>query len=110
VGLYSVLAYAVSRRRRELGVRTALGANRVQIIAMVCREGLIVAVCGLVIGVSAAAGLSRWLESMLFGIDVRDPLTFVVAPLVLLLVALAASCIPAMRAAGTDPTIALRAE
>ena len=110
VGLYSVLAYAVSRRRRELGVRTALGANRVQIISMVCREGILVALCGLVIGVAAAAGLSRWLGSMLFGIDVRDPLTFVLAPLVLLLVALAASCIPAMRAAATDPTVALRTE
>jgi putative ABC transport system permease protein len=110
IGLYSVLAYSVSRRQRELGVRTALGASRARIVSQVCREGLVVAAAGLAIGVVGAAALSRWLESMLFGIKAHDVVAFTVAPLVLLVVALIACLIPARRAASTDPTLALRAE
>jgi predicted permease len=110
VGLYSVLAYTVSRRQRELGVRTALGATRAQIVALVCRDGLAIAVLGLSIGVAAAATLSRWLEAMLFGVDAHDPVSFALAPAVLLLVAAVACLVPAFRAAGVDPTTALRTE
>ena len=110
VGLYSVLAYTVSRRRRELGVRAALGANRLRIMSLVCREGMAVAVIGIGLGVTGAAALSRWLQSMLFGIDVHDRLAFTLAPLMLLAVALVACLIPAARAARTDPTVALRSE
>jgi putative ABC transport system permease protein len=110
VGLYSVLAYTVSRRQRELGVRTALGASRGRIVALVCRDALIVVVVGLAAGTLGAAALSRWLQSMLFGIEPHDPVAFTVAPLVLLAVAFAACLIPAVRAAAADPTAALRAE
>jgi predicted permease len=110
VGLYSVLAYTVARRRRELGVRSALGASRFAIVSLVCRDGLIVAGLGLVIGMITAAAMGRWLQSLLFGIDARDPVTFAAAPLVLLAVALVASLIPAVRAAGTDATVVLRSE
>jgi predicted lysophospholipase L1 biosynthesis ABC-type transport system permease subunit len=110
VGLYSVLAYTVSRRQRELGVRTALGASRARIVSLVCREGMAVAGAGLALGVAAAAAMSRWVQSMLFGIDAHDPLAFTLAPLLLFVVALIACLIPARRAAATDPTLALRAE
>jgi putative ABC transport system permease protein len=110
IGLYSVLAYAVSRRRKELGVRTALGASRGDIVSMVCREGMLIAGLGLATGIIAAAALSRWLQSLLFGIDAHDPVTFTIAPLVLFAVALVACLVPAARAARTDPTVALRAE
>jgi predicted permease len=110
IGLYSVLAYTVSRRQKELGVRTALGASRMRIVVLVCREGLMVATLGLVLGIAAAAVLSRWLQALLFGITAHDPLAFTVAPLVLWAVALIACLVPAARAARTDPTVALRAE
>jgi putative ABC transport system permease protein len=110
VGLYSVLAYTVSRRRRELGVRTALGASRLRIVGLVCRDGLSVATLGLVLGLAGAALLSRWLQSMLFGIDAHDAIAFTLAPLVLLAVALLACAIPAVRAARMDPAVTLRAE
>ena len=110
VGLSSVLAYTVSRRQRELGVRTALGASRSSIVSLVCRDGLVIALVGLSIGVAVAAGLSRWLQALLFGIDAYDPVAFTVAPLVLLVVALLACVIPAARAATIDPTVALRCE
>jgi predicted permease len=110
IGLYSVLAYTVSRRRRELGVRTALGASRRRIVLLVCRDGVTVAVVGLTIGVTVAAALTHWLQSMLFGVDTHDVVTFTAAPLLLLLVAVIACLIPAARAAATAPTVALRNE
>jgi putative ABC transport system permease protein len=110
VGLYSVLAYTVSRRQRELGVRTALGASRSSIVSLVCRDGVAICVIGLVIGVGAAAALSRMLDAMLFGIEPLDPVAFVIAPMTLLTVALVACLVPAFRAASTDPTVVLRAE
>jgi putative ABC transport system permease protein len=110
VGLYSVLTYTVSRRRRELAVRAAMGASRVGLIALICREGVGIVVIGLAVGIAAAAALTRWIQSMLFGITMHDVVTFTVAPLVLLLVALIACLIPGIRAARTDLTTALRSE
>jgi predicted permease len=110
IGLYGVLSYNVSARRREIGVRAALGAGRGSLIALVVRQGLGVTAVGLVIGLIAAAGLTRLMATMLFGIEPLDPLSFIAAPAMLLLVALAACLIPALRAARVDPAIALRAD
>ncbi len=110
IGLYGVLSYSVSRRSREMGIRSALGADRSALVAMVLRQGLGVTTVGLVLGMIGAALLTRFLETLLFGIAPLDPLAFSVAPLTLFVVALAACWLPARRAAATEPTVALRAE
>lgn len=110
IGLYGVLSYNVSARRREMGVRAALGATRRDLIALVMRQGLGVTIIGLAAGLAASALLTRLMETMLFGVEALDLISFAAAPMVLLLVALAACLVPAMRAAGTDPAIALRAD
>jgi hypothetical protein len=110
VGLYSVVSYGVSQRRRELGVRTALGASRPALLAMVIREGLTVTLFGLGAGLIAAAALTRLMQGLLFGIVPLDPVSFLAAPVVLIPVALLACLIPARRAARTDPAEALRTE
>jgi predicted permease len=108
IGLYGVLSYNVSQRRRELGVRAALGASRGQIIALVVRQGLLVTAAGLALGVAGAAALTRLLERLLFGVTPLDGAAFAGALAVLLLAALLACLAPAWRAAGVDPTEALR--
>jgi hypothetical protein len=110
VGLYSVVSYGVSQRRRELGVRAALGASRSTLLTLMIREGLGVIVAGLAAGLVAAAGLTRLMQGVLFGIVPLDPVSFLAAPLVLIPVALLACLIPASRAARTDPAEALRTE
>jgi putative ABC transport system permease protein len=110
IGLYGVLSYNVSERRREVGVRAALGASRQQLLAMVIRQGLGVTLIGLVIGLVGAAVLSDLLRSVLFGVEPRDVIAFATPPIVLLLVALIACIVPASRAASVDPAEALRAE
>lgn len=110
VGIYGMLAYDVSQRTREIGIRGALGATRGQIVALVLRQGLWKSGVGLVIGLGGAFYLSRYLSSLLFEVKPTDPLVFGGVTLVLLLVALVASWMPARRAAKIDPMIALRAE
>ena len=110
VGLYGVLSYGVSQRRRELGVRAALGASRRSLVMLVVRDGLATCVVGLAIGLASAAALSRFMRTVLFGITPLDPLAFAAAPLLLLTVALAASLLPGRNAASTDPAEALRCE
>ncbi|HEY4249031.1 MAG TPA: ABC transporter permease [Lacunisphaera sp.] len=110
VGLYGVLAYDVSQRTREIGIRGALGASRDQIVALVLRQGMVKAGLGLVLGVGGAIYLTRFLRKMLFDIQPTDPLAFVGVSLLLLVVALLASWLPAQRAAKVDPVIALRSE
>jgi predicted permease len=110
IGLYGVLSYSVSQRRRELGVRTALGASRSAIVRQVIGEGLVVTAIGLGIGLASAAALTRLMQSALFGIEPLDPVSFVLAPVVLIPIALAACLLPAVRAASTDPATALRCE
>jgi len=110
VGLYGVLSYTVARRQREIGVRSALGATRAGIVAMILREGMTVVVFGLGVGLLAAAALTRLMQALLVGIEPLDTLSFVVAPAALVLVALIACAVPARRAAATDPAIALRCE
>ena len=110
VGLYGVLALAVHRRTREIGVRMALGAQRVDVLGLVVRQAVTMTVAGVMIGVVGATALTRLLASYLFEVRPLDPPTFVVTALVLVGVALIASYLPARRASGVDPVIALRAE
>jgi hypothetical protein len=110
IGLYGVLSYNVTARRREIGVRAALGADRRRLIALVIRQGLGVTAVGLVIGVVSAAFLTRLMETLLFGIEPLDMVSFATAPALLLGVALIACAIPARRAARVEPAEALRAE
>jgi len=110
VGLYGVLSYSVSQRRRELGVRAALGASRLDIIGLVIRNGLAVTAVGLTMGMVSAAVLTRLMQAALFGVTPLDPVSFIAAPLLLLPVALAACWLPAARAASIDPSDALRTD
>lgn len=110
VGLYGVLAYLVAERTWEIGVRMALGAERRRVLGLVIGQGLWPAVLGVAAGLAAALALSRVLASAVFGITTTDPLTYAAIPTVLLLVALAASYLPARRATRVDPIAALRAE
>jgi len=110
LGLYGVLSYGVSQRRREIGIRAALGAARGDIVRLVIREGLSVTIAGLAIGLAAAAAVTRLMRGVLFGIAPLDAVSFALAPMVLLAVALLAACVPARRAAATDPADALRCE
>jgi predicted permease len=110
IGLYGVVAYIVSLRTRELGVRIALGATPDLIGRMVTRQGLTFTLAGLLLGLALFALVAHFIRSLLFGVAPSDPVTLIVVSLVLILVALLASWIPARRAAHTDPMEALRAE
>jgi predicted permease len=110
IGLYGVLAYFVTHRRREIGVRVALGADTGSVLRMVVRRGLWLAGGGLIVGLVGAAMLTRFMRSVLFGVGTFDPATFGGVAAVLLAVAFLASWIPARRAARVDPLIAMRAE
>jgi len=110
VGLYGVLAYLVSTRRKEIGVRVALGAARSEIVKMVILEGLKPVAVGLVVGLVSAFLAGRLLDAVLYGVPPRDPLVFLVVPLVLAVVAVAAAWVPAARAARLDPSIALNSD
>jgi ABC-type antimicrobial peptide transport system permease subunit len=110
VGIYGIMAYSVANRRNEIGIRLALGAQPGQIRGMILRESTWLAVAGIVVGVGAALLLTRLVKSMLYGIQPYDPATLTAGILVLLAVALAASWIPARRAAGVQPMEALRHE
>ncbi|MGH9815260.1 MAG: ABC transporter permease [Candidatus Acidiferrales bacterium] len=110
VGLYGVLAYSVSRRRHEIGIRMALGAQRADVVRLVLRSGLGMTLGGLALGVIGAAILTRWMESQLFGITPTDPWTFVMVAATFVSVALLACYVPARTASRVDPVIALRYE
>jgi putative ABC transport system permease protein len=110
IGLYGVLSYAVSQRWRELGVRAALGADRTALVRLVLRHGLTVTVVGLVLGLGAAAALTRVMQGLLFGITPLDGVAFATPPMLLVPVALVACLVPARRAAGVSPSEALRCE
>jgi len=109
-GLYGVLTYSVSQRRREMGIRGALGATRAGLIGLILREGLLLTVAGLVLGLGVALGVTRLMASLLFGVTPLDAVSFAAAPLAMLGVAAAACLIPARRAAAVDPAEALRSE
>ncbi|MCA1652164.1 MAG: ABC transporter permease [Acidobacteria bacterium] len=110
VGLYGVVSHSVTERTREIGVRMALGAERGQVLRLFVRNGLATAAAGTVIGLAGALALSRSLESLLFEVKPSDPLTFVAVAVLLLAVAMVACYLPARRAAGIDPLLALRTE
>ena len=110
VGIYSVLAFAVRRRVREIGIRVALGAEVKDILRLVIKEGMKPALIGLMLGVAGALALGRVLASFIYGIAAYDPLTFAAVTTLLATVALLASTIPAYRAARVEPTRALREE
>jgi putative ABC transport system permease protein len=110
IGVYGVLAYSVTQRTREIGVRIALGAEPLTITRMVVASGARMVVIGAAAGLAAALALSGLMKSLLFGIGPRDPLTFVAAPLIFVVVALVAAYVPARRAARVSPMEALRAE
>jgi predicted permease len=110
IGTYGVIAHATAQRTQEIGIRIALGANRRMILRMVLIGGLRIAGTGLAIGVVGALALTHVLSGLLFGVSARDPLTFVVVPGALLVVALAACWIPARRAMQVEPVIALRGD
>lgn len=103
-----MLAHFVSQRRREIGVRMALGARPAQVLAQVVRHGASVTGIGVALGLAGALALARVMEALVFGIPTRDPVTFVVVPIVLGAIAAAATILPARRAARVDPMQALR--
>ncbi len=109
-GLYAVMAYSVSQRTREIGIRLALGAEAGDVLKLIVRQGLVVLLIGIVIGIAGALALTRLMRTLLFEVSVIDPLTFASIPLILAVVALFACWIPARRATKVDPLIALRHE
>ncbi|HEY7700380.1 MAG TPA: FtsX-like permease family protein, partial [Vicinamibacteria bacterium] len=110
IGLYGVVAFSVSQRVREIGLRMALGASSSDVSRLVLREGLKLALAGVALGVAGALVTSRLLESLLFEVEPRDPVTLVLIAALLVAVALAASYLPARRASRIDPFLALRTE
>jgi hypothetical protein len=110
IGIYGVISYTVSQRRREIGIRAALGAQRGELKGMFVRHALALAGIGVVVGLGAAAGLTRLMSSLLYGITPLDPVTYVAVPMVLVTATVVASYLPARRAASVEPVEALRAE
>lgn len=110
LGIYSVMAYTVSQRTAEIGLRMALGAQRSDVLKLIIGQGLTMVVIGLVLGLGVAWGLTRVLSSLLFNVSTTDPMIFVFVPLLLSVTALAACLAPASRAAKIDPIVALRSE
>jgi putative ABC transport system permease protein len=110
IGIYGVIAYSTAQRVQEFGVRMALGARRADVLTMVLKEGAKIGAVGLIVGIAAALALTRFLAGLLFGVSVRDPITFVALPLALLLVTVLATLIPAARAVRVNPIVALRGE
>jgi predicted permease len=110
VGIYGLMAYAVSQRTHEIGVRLAIGAQRRDVLRLVVRDGVKLAFYGIAIGIAAACGLTRLMSSLLFDVKPTDPPTFAAVAALLAIVALAACYIPARRATRVDPMVALRYE
>jgi predicted permease len=110
IGIYGVISYTVSQRRREIGIRLALGAQGRDVLRMLLTQGAKTALVGVAIGIAAALGLTEFMRSLLFGVSAQDPMTFAAVAALLILVALLASYIPARRAMLVDPIMALRYE
>jgi ABC-type antimicrobial peptide transport system permease subunit len=110
IGLYGLLSYEVTRRTREIGIRMALGAQRNDVVRMVIRQGVVLACVGIALGVAAALGVTRHLNSMLYGVHADDPVTMIAVAALLAAVAAGACYLPARRATSVDPIAALRHE
>jgi predicted permease len=110
IGLYGVLAFGVAQRRREIGVRLALGAGRGEVLALIVKQGMLLAGAGLAIGFVGSIAASRLLQSLLYETEVHDPITFAIVPVLLAIVSLAACYLPGRRATMVDPMVTLRSE
>jgi putative ABC transport system permease protein len=110
VGIYGVMSYGVEQRTHEIGIRAAIGANRSNLLRLVMSEAIAVALAGIAVGIAASFGLTRFLRNQLFGVKPSDPVTLLVVPLLLLLIAIGAAYVPALRATRVDPLVALRPE
>ena len=110
IGVYGLLSYEVARRTREIGIRSALGAPRVDLLLLVVRQGLLLLICGVAAGIGIAMGVTRLLASLLYDVRPTDAVTFSAVAAILIFVGLVACWIPARRAASIDPMVALRAE
>jgi putative ABC transport system permease protein len=110
IGIYGVLSYLVSRRTREIGIRVAIGARRLDVVRMVLGNGLGLALIGIAGGMALAFGITRLLRGLLHGVTPADPATFAAGAVLLTLVSVLASAVPAWRASRVDPVIALRSE
>jgi putative ABC transport system permease protein len=110
IGLYGVMSYSVAQRTNEIGIRMALGAQARDVLGLIVKDGVKIVGVGLLLGIGGALALTRLMESLLFGVTTRDPLTFVAIGGLLSLVAMLACYIPAWRATRVDPLEALRCE
>jgi putative ABC transport system permease protein len=110
VGIFGVMAYSVTQRTKEIGIRMALGAQWAQVMRLVMGQSLVLIGVGIVLGVAGAAAVTRYLEGMLFGLTPLDPSTFIVVSLFFAVIALVASYVPARRATKVDPLVSLRYE
>jgi ABC-type antimicrobial peptide transport system permease subunit len=110
VGLYSVLAYAVSQRTSEIGIRMALGAQSSQVVRLIMRGGLELVAIGLVLGLAAAAGAGRVIQTLLFDVRPLEPMVYAAVAVTFSLVAALACLLPSVRASRIDPLVAMRAE
>jgi ABC-type antimicrobial peptide transport system permease subunit len=110
IGIYGVMAYLVNQGTRELGIRIALGASQRNILSLVVRQGMALAFSGVAIGLAAAFLFTRLMRSLLFGVEATDPITFAGISLLLAMIAILASYIPAQRAARIDPLTSLRCD
>jgi ABC-type antimicrobial peptide transport system permease subunit len=110
IGLYGLLAHEVARRTHEMGIRMALGASPVEVLGLVLGRGIRLVALGVVVGIGAALGLARYLQSLLFGVRPIDPLAYAAVTILLLIVTFGACYVPARRATKVDPMVALRYE
>ena len=109
-GIYGVMSYVVTQRTQEIGIRMALGAERRQVLALILRRGLLLAVIGITLGLAGGIAGAKYLQSMLFGVQPHDPGTFITVAIAFTIVSVAASYLPARRATRVDQIVALRVD